>query len=405
MDKLYESDNPNSKFLKGYLIYVVVLLVIALGVTGYLWFRLARYQAGIEAEAEEEALDSGETSAEDDEKAAQKCFTEYVESLGAEGWKNIYYADHPERMDTEEDVLSFVTEKIMDSGYSCYKADDFAPEAPKYVLMVDGTTIAEVSLLKNGNDWGIEKAEILLTGDNTITIKAPAGSNVYVNGNELSEDYITVEKEAATLEDYDEDLENPVIFNKYTISGMIGDAAEVQVDNGYLACDDTYYDIISDGQSKQEKAEEFVKSLLHYYAMGKENTESNQAEALSYVAGSSNASKVIYAAASGLEWVPADYSLSYTTETSEILKLADNCFCIDVAYELEGGRNNSSKTEDNSADTMAEDSEGESEDNAPDDGTDDEETQDDNSHGVYRVYFLSTSDSDDFRIVEFAGIK
>lgn len=412
MDKLYESDNPNYKFIKGYLIYVGILCAIFLGVIGYLCFRLYKYQKNTELEAEQQTEEAEEDSYEDEEKDAQRCFTDYIDSLGINGWVNVYFNDHPERLDSEETVNEFLTEKIMNSGYSCYKAADFSLEAPEYVVMADGETLAEVILSKNGDNWEVSKADVLLTGDNSVTVKAPADSKVYINGHELLEDSVTVNKQAATLEDYDDDLENPIIFNEYVIDGMISDTADIQTEDGsliYNDCDDTYYEAVTDSESSRDKAEQFVKALLHYYASGKENTEANQSEVLSYVAGSSNASKVIYAAASGLEWVTADYSLSYTTSTQKPLKIADNAYFVDVNYDLEGGRNNSSSDDKDDSDAESEDTDAEDAADG-DDGSegdssdaDGEETADDNSHGVYRVYFLDTGDG--YRIVEFAGVK
>lgn len=369
-------EGPNSKFIRGYLIYIAIFAAIALGVMVFLWIKLANYQANAEAEEVSENMHSIEVEGgfadESEELRAQRVFTDYISSLDASGFTNLYFANHPERLDSVEDVNTVVTDKIINPGFDSYKARDFSMDVPKYVIMSNGETLGEFTLTKNGSDWSMGTSELLIGGDNKLTIRVPAGKTVTVNGHELLEEYVDTTEEVYELYAYEEALENPAVIKTYTINGLITAESEVIVDGASLTCDGTYYDFAPSGDETRGKAEDFVKALLHYFAMGKENTSGNQGAALSYVASGSNASKVIHETASGLEWVGANYSLSYTTETSEPMRLSDNCYFIDVSYHL---------TDSSKAAV--------------------EPTEDEHSNGVYRVFFLDSGKG--YAIVEFAG--
>lgn len=380
-------DNPNSRFLKRYLIFVISFAVVLLGITVFLWFKLAGYQKNIEAE--ENAADPGsievmgEFNDSDEELRAQHVFTEYASELNADSIVNLYFANHPERLDSVETVSALVNDSIILPGFESYKASDFSMDAPKYVIMAGGEIVGEFTLARNGSEWNVASSEIFLGGDNILTVKAPATSGLMINGHEIADGSLESTESVAELYAYEEDLVNPVIFKNYSISGMISPQSEVTADGGNMAYDGIIYEYSSEGSENKEKANDFVRALLHYFAMGKENTAGNQGTALSYVASGSNASKVIHETASGLEWVGANYSLSYTTEPSEPYKLADNCYFIDVEYFLTDSSKVSAQPEDETEEAA-------------------EPEEDENSHGVYRVYFLDQGKG--YAIVEFAGI-
>ena len=354
-----------SGFKKRYLIYLGVLLLVVLSLLTALWIRMKHYQESVDAESTEAVNEEvQEVSTEDIERAAQKVFTEYADSLTLEGWVDLYYQEHPSHFDSEEDVKALITEKILNANTSRYRASDYTMDEPKYLITDGETPLFEVSLTGSEENWEITEKRLFIGGSESAVITAPSDCVLKINGGELSEEYAEVEKAAASVDGYDEELTDPVIMNTYTVSNLLNADSDVTAEGASLSIDGNFYMVADTGEDLTSRASSFIKSLLDYYASGKENTDANESEVLSYVAGGSRASAIINSAKSGLEWVTPDHSVTYSIETSEALKLADNCCLVDVSYGPEGGEDDT---------------------------------------GVYRVYFLDEGSG--YRIVLFEGIR
>ena len=403
MDNKLYVDNEISGFKRGYLIYLGILFVLIMGLLITLWVRMGKYQKNLDEELTKTVIEESQTvSTEDSERAAQKCFTDYADSLTLEGWVNLYYVSHPDGFDSEADVSALITEKIMGASLGKYRAADYTAEEPKYVITADGEGVASFTLSGSENNWTIAATRVFLGGNETAYITAPSDCTVRINGSELTEEFTQIEKAAATVDGYDDALTNPVIMNNYTISGLLNAESDVTAQGAYLSVDGNFYSSVDDS-SYIDRARSFIESLLHYYASGKENTDGNASAVMSHVASGSKAASIITSAKSGLEWVPPNHSIHYDIECSEVCKVADNCYFVDVAYTPQGA--GADTANDAQAADDGEDSEG--------DGTDGSDADDMGASsgtqeavkgaGVYRVYFLD--DGSGYRIVLFEGIR
>lgn len=377
-DNFYKG--KSAEFFKFYRIYIAVVTVLLIGVLVFLWVKLSGFQKDFEKGNLEQLADGQADSTlsdEERERIAQLCFENYVGGLKMDDYVNLWYEANPTHFDSEESVKNFISESIINSNTERYKAPDFSLQAPLYYIVADKEPLMSVALAANGNDYSVDKAQLLFKAEEVFSIEIPANCTFCVNGTDVSEEYKSGEPQAVIVDDYDEELVNPAMIDTYIIDNLIAlpdeGAIKVKCDDlslgASLSVDGKYYaslDTVS-GIEYQNKADDFIKSLLGYYTKGKENAESNMKEVLSHVASGSKAYKVINDSYSGIVWTTADNSINYGVRHSDVYVLADNCYCVDVDYRDENSIE-ASKT-----------------------------------GGVYRVYFLD--DGDGFHIVNFAGIK
>jgi len=357
---------------------VILMTLLVVGVLGFLWTKLFLYQRDLDAgeAASENAVPT--VSKEECEEAAQNCFEETLAGMTMEDWVNNWYEAHPEHFDKQEDVENFLNERIINVGYECFKPVGYSVVSPEYLLMKDDAEIARFALTGSELNWTVDSVKIIPEGDQSFEVTIPDFCRLMINGAEVPAEYASGEKSIISVSDYDEVLINPVSFDKYTVNGLVAEideATDVTVidENGnecIRAVDGEYLPICNDeGTAEyQQKADAFVSALLSYYSKGKENAEGNMAGVLSHVASGSAAAKIINNSLQGVIWRVADYSVAYGTTPSDVYKLADNCYCVDIAYE-----------------------------------TVSESTTYETGNGVYRVYFVDEGNG--FRITQFAGIQ
>ena len=374
MSKNTGLSKSTSKFFLGFKIYMAILLLVVFGILLFLWISLSRYQNKTEKNASTvEIADESETG-KIDEMDAQSYFVSYINNMTAMDWAQVWYSKHPDKFDSENDVESFVQNKIMDANYSFYKHPDSSSDHPKYLLAEDENAIAQFELNYNQNEWSIDDASIMLGADNVFEAIVPSDSIVYLNEREVPGEFFEKEYEKVSISDYDENLTNPVTFDKCKVDELISypqdRVAGGDGNNCELSEDGHYYKVLNNGSESEYKnrADDFIKSLLNYYAKGKENAEGNMHSVMGHVASGSAAYKIINESYSGIIWRPADYSVSYTTELSNVYILADNAYCVDVSYFANSTNENS-----------------------------------DAGDGIYRVFFVDLGKG--FNIVQFAGIK
>lgn len=370
----------SSGFFRFYKIYIAVISVLLLGVLAFLWIKLMSFQKNYEndklqmlAVTQEEY----EESSEEKEKNAQQCFDNYLKGMSIDEWVRLWYEKYPDKLDDKDAVAAFISEKILSSGYECYKASGYSVAAPQYYLIDGKTPLALFELTPKGNSYEVSNVQILICGDEVLTADVPSNCALYINGSEVLDTYKTGSGKEYSAANIAEDLVNPVTFDTYSIEGLIAvpdmsaikASSKVSGNDAQVAVDGRFYEVLDKVASieYQNKAMDFVQSLLAYYTKGKENAESNMQNVLSHVVSGSNASKVINDSYSGIVWTTADSSIHYVLEQSPVYVIADNCYCVDIEY-----------TDENSEDAA-------------------------HSGGVYRVYLLDKGNG--FGIVDFAGIK
>lgn len=377
MRTIYTNIEKTSRFSKGVRAYVIVFGILIVGVLGFLWTKLFLYQLHLDSEdqksAQEEIMGTPEVNSE---KAAQTFFKDHLANMNTGDFVEIW-KETRNSYDKDENIEAFLAENIIEKAYDCYKAPGYSIAAPEYLIM-DGENVLADFYLKGSLDvWSIDHIDIILNGRESFTATIPQSCLLYINGKEVTQDYITQNDTKASVAEYDELLEMPESYVTYNVDGLIAEPdtmtdimVEGSLGEAKQAVDGIYYNVSNDPEAfeYQQKAEAFIKQLLDYYSKGKENAEGNMAGVLAHVASGSAAAKIINNSLQGVVWRVADYSVSYGTTPSDVFILANNCICVDVAYET--------VSESNTYET---------------------------GNGVYRVYFVD--DGNGYRIVQFAGIQ
>lgn len=377
MRTIYTNIEKTSRFSKGVRLYVIIFSILIFGTLAFLWTKLFLYQLHIDSDeqksVQEEITGGSEVNSE---RAAQEYFQDHLANMTVNDFAEIWN-ETKNTYDSEETINTFLEERIINSGYECFKAADYSIDAPEYVLMKDNQAICEFFLKGSVDVWSVDHVNILLSGEECFTATIPQSCKLLINGKEVTTDYAIGESSLAKVDSYDESLELPESFITYKVDGLIKEpdlltdiTVESSLGEAKLAVDGIYYDVLtgSEAAEYQQKADAFIKQLLDYYSKGKENAEGNMATVRSHVVSGSAASQVINNSLSGVVWRVADYSVSYGTTPSDVYVLASNCFCVDIAYET--------LSESNTYET---------------------------GNGVYRVYFLDEGNG--YGIVQFAGIQ
>lgn len=325
MDEMEYESNKVSGFKKGYLIFIAVLVVIVIGVWAFVWIKLSDYQKDVDSSSEEISVGTGELSAEEKfalQNKAQECFSRYLDQMSDSDWISAYRASNPDSIDSDEEILSLLREKVFPFKSGKFRAFDYTDDNPSFLLGTKDNAVAAFSLSKNGEDYSVNEVKVFERGEGAVTFTAYSGGVISINGIVL-EGY-QVSEEEVTVEGYENDLINPVKISTYAVDGIINPDVEIQVENSFKTFDDFYYKAIDDNNGLVAKSEDFVRALLRYYSQGKSNLKGNMGAVLALVDSSSEAAKVIRNTESGLEWVPPS-DIPLDVECSDVCELADNC--------------------------------------------------------------------------------
>lgn len=379
MRTIYTNIEKTSRFSKGARLYVILLSLLVFGTLVFLWVRLFMYQMHLDSEEQAETFgDVVETNDTASEEAAQNCFEDYLANMAMEDWVNSWYVKYPDHFDKESAVESIINEQIINAGYECFKAPDYNISTPKYLIMKDNVGLAEFNLIGSGTDYSILDVDIMLTGNSSFEAIIPQDCKLLINGFEAGEQYMVESNITGQIDEYNEMLTEPKYLAKYHVEGLLEepnletDIAVMDMEGREVipAVDGMYYPVLYSDEANgyKQKADDFVNALLNYYSRGKENAEGNMASVRAHVVSGSAAASIINNSLQGVVWRVADYSVAYGTTDSDVYMLSDNCYFVDVAYEI--------VSESNTYET---------------------------GNGVYRVYFLDEGNG--FGIVQFAGIK
>ncbi|MGN0346718.1 MAG: hypothetical protein ACI4DU_05475 [Lachnospiraceae bacterium] len=336
---------PVSRVFRIFLVtYLSLLIILTLGALGYLWKSLADYQNNYDANQQQAAYQVSVN------RAPQVCFDEYLEQMTEEDWIALWYENHPEHFDSEEEIRTFLQTNLIHVPYTCWKAPSYTKDNPVFLIKSDDRVLALFSLEGRELSWQVSSAQLNLYGQENASIVVPANCQVYCNGILLSEEYqITVSDNDANYT-YADRLENPVPYVTYTVEGLLSAPSltvSMNSDTRHVVRDiaGNYYPALSDGTTYQNKAEEFIRALLHYYSYGKNSISENMAAAISHVDSSSHAATIIRQSFDGVHWCNFD-NANYVTTPSEVYVLADNAYCVDISYENTNAPENEDGTRD-----------------------------------------------------------
>jgi len=342
--------NPKKKkkgrFRRNLRIYVIVMLALIVAILAALWVFLSRWQAKKDAEAAEEARIKAELAEQRAHEAAvrrapQDAFDAWLAGTDADTWTDLWFEDHSDALESREMIRGYMEEHF--SAAEPFRAADYTPEAPVYVLRDGDLSLAKVSLFGSDVTWSVADAQLLLEGKEGASVRAFTGGAVFCNGVELGPEYAGEVETTFDFEPLADKLVNPVGWQTYSVSGLLmpptltaeppEGSSVTQTESGdFLLCLDE-----NAGKTFVDRSVGFMRAYQYYYMSGLLNTWGNLYAALAYLVPGTPAYQTLFDTKIGVEWNTAygDIDTSNTTAGSVVI-WADNCYSVDVTYAPTG---------------------------------------------------------------------
>ena len=314
------------------LTYIGILTLLSIVVLIVLWNKLSNYQKSVEAPE-----NSAAHELDDSLQKAQEYFEGYADNLEIDDWVNLWKENCEVCYDSDEALKKAFTALLGTASQTRYRAVDYSPQVPSFVIKLGADNLAHFSLIREGEQWKMDKVSWCKKGRNA-TVTIPSDAKLFINGVEATNAFVSEGKSNIQLSRYEEDLINPINYLQYEVDGFWSDATfEVRTDlnmdvfgnEDFMFCYSPKDDVKADYQSK---AEGFVKALLDYSSGAHGTMSENRNRLFGYVAADSEAYRVINESYNGLLWVSHRPNVPFDIEVQQVIVLADNCFAVDVAY-------------------------------------------------------------------------
>lgn len=347
MSKRYSDTRAGAKskarFKKKLTVYLVILSLLLCGVLAYLWFFLDNYQAKQDALAQEAAELSAQKAYEKAVyQAPQRCFEAFMDAADANYWADVWYNAHPESTDVREKVVSSFDSLFCGENTQCFKAADFDPAAPVYVIKNGEEQLASVRLGGSELNWSVQDVHIDLQAKEGASIEVPGGCTVYCNGVRLDPTIAADAHSYFEMAELESALVNPIEWSTYTVEGLLFPpelTAESPADKTLVfdEAGNMRYVLSADAAAQyQRQGEEMIKKLLFYYMQGGNNTATNMYAVLGLLVNGSQAYKLVADSYNGVTWDASYPGATYEATAAEVVIWADNCMSMDVKYHAEG---------------------------------------------------------------------
>ena len=187
-----------------------------------------------------------------------------------------------------------------------------------------------------------------LMGTETVTVSAPEGYSVLVNGYALDESYIvsTETTDYDIFEDYYEDYDLPrFVLNTYEVGPFLNAMYEPEVYSPqsqpfvYDESFDPYSLIPALEEEEAEELETFLEKFLDIYVIfagcANDNREANYRKVIQYVVPESNLAKRMYDALEGLQFAQSRGDQIAGIDIHHLYALAEDAYLFDVTYYVD----------------------------------------------------------------------
>ncbi|MFQ9933432.1 MAG: hypothetical protein ACLRVQ_03260 [Lachnospiraceae bacterium] len=248
--------------------------------------------------------------------------------------------------ETKEVLKEYIADKI-DGKAITYKrkSGEFTSAKPVYSVMADDEEIAKVTLAQKGKnshnftEWKLGDITFTDTDEDKlkVTISAPAGADVLINGVNVSDSYKSGEdivvEETKNLEEF-----GAVFYNrKYDVTGLIKEPVITASLNGTeLSVQKTEEGYVIE----YPKDEELLASQTDYITEIFENygkyiiNRGNLSKLLSYTTGKAYTYLSDIPAVWAYLW-GKEYTYEFRNESvTNLVKYSDTCFSVDVYFDL-----------------------------------------------------------------------
>ena len=322
----------NQKFKIGFRVYISVLCILVVACLVVLWNKLSDYQKGLDEAA------SIEAHATEVAQAPQLAFEAYLENMTPNDWLNAWKTCYPYSLDSDETILDYINTHILTVDYSLFRSPDYTDDTPSYLLRSGDMDLAIFRMAGSDTTYQVSSIEIPPAATQSITVSIPSGCILMCNQNALGEQFVIATSSSVNVPGYNDVLTGIVSSDIYSLEGLISEptlSISSSSEGVYVSQDknSNYYLAIegSEAGSYKNQAEAFIRELLHYYDQGKNGTDVNINSVLNLTVSGSEAAKIIHSSYDGVIWRPAE-SHTYSISSSDVFRLADNCYCVDVSY-------------------------------------------------------------------------
>lgn len=321
------------RFKKLFLLYIAILVIIL--IVGAILFSsyLASYENGQPSHIAESIVSK---------YATQQGIVDFVTAN----------ADKTSMTDNLDLVAQTYATNIAGKKISFKENSDFRPDSPSYDITADGSIVAKVTLAPNGTGsfgspkWKISGLNIAeyLPDALSVTIEAPSGSIVKVNGTQLDSSKIVSSGVPEILANSIQFLSEVPQYDTYKMSGLLSEpTVEVTDASGnplnVTKSDDRYVASAPADQAFIESVEPRVYDAIDNYAtyfihMSYElyNYIIYGSDLYSYIFGSETMDPI----ATVLYMFEDIESYEFTERSaSNYVKYADDCFTVDIKYALD----------------------------------------------------------------------
>jgi len=255
-------------------------------------------------------------------------------------------SDKTNLMGNTDEAAALYATNIAGKAISYKENNDFRPNSPSYDITADGSTVAKVTLSKSGSGWAVSGLDIsgYLPDTMTITVDAPTGSTVTVNGTTLDASYITSTRVPEIFDNVVRFIESPPQYDTYTLSGLIsepqitvtgasGKSLDItKTDNSYVASEPADSQFIASVEDRvYESIDNYATYFIHM-SFSLANYIVYGSELYSYIFGSDTIDPIdtnLY------NWEYIDSYEFAERSASNYIKYTDDCFTVDVKYALD----------------------------------------------------------------------
>ena len=321
------------KFKKLYLTYIAVLVVLL--IIGSILF--SSYLASFE---------NGQPS-----HIAETISNRYSDQQGIIDFINAN-ADKTDITDNVSLVAQTYATNIAGKKISFRENNDFRPDSPSYDITADGAIVAKVTLASDGTGsfgspkWKISDLKIgeYLPDALSVTIEAPAGSTVKVNGSVLDNSKIVSTGVPEILSNALQFVAEPPQYDTYKMSGLLSDpTVEVTDASGtplnVTRNNDRFFASTPADQAFIDSVEQRVYDAIDNYAtyfihmsFDLSNYIVYGSDLYSYIFGSDTMDPIATAL---YMFEDIDHYDFAERSASNYVKYADDCFTVDIKYALD----------------------------------------------------------------------
>ena len=260
-------------------------------------------------------------------------------------------------LQTQEECRQILLDSLDGEISYARKASACSDNEQVYVIRCGKQVVGFFSIVTGQEDaygftpWSFSKDSYDLSyvmGSETLTVQAPEGYAVYVNGVALDESYIisTDTEQFEELEDFYEDYDLPMFtLHTYQTGPFLGHIPEVQVldPQGNPFTYDESFDKsgmipVVEGEAAQE-LEEFVEEFLDIYVVfagcANDRRETNYKAVIQYVVPDSSLADRMLAAVEGMQFAQSLGDKIVSIDIHRMVELVEGKYLCDVTYKVD----------------------------------------------------------------------